>query len=273
MPRSRFRPQLPVVLTIAGADPSGGAGIEADLLTFASHGTHGCAAITAVTVQDTVDVRGFVMLDPLDTMAQARAILEDISVGAIKIGMLGSSQMVESIASLMADYPEIPMVLDPVMAAGGGGSLAADDLRDAMASLLLPRAALVTPNGPEARALVRDADSLIAAAHGLMEMGAEYVLVTGGHEPGDMVESHFFHDQQLLETYRQPRLPHAYHGSGCTLAAACAAGLAHGLQVPNAVQEALDYTHKTLKHAYRIGHGQWIPDRLFWAREADGKES
>ena len=260
---------LPAVLTIAGSDPSGGAGLQADLLTFASLGTHGCSAVTAVTIQDSVNVRGFTMMDPLDTMAQARVVLEDISVQAIKIGMLGSAQMVEAVVGVLLDYPEIPVVLDPVLAAGGGGALAVAGLREAMLDLLLPRVTVLTPNGPEALALAPGADNLPAAGHALTEAGAEYVLITGGHGQGAQVENLLFHDRQWVETYLQERLPHRYHGSGCTLAAAIAAGLAHGLPVLPAVAQALDYTHRSLVHAYALGRGQWFPDRFFWARSGE----
>ncbi|MEW5792068.1 MAG: bifunctional hydroxymethylpyrimidine kinase/phosphomethylpyrimidine kinase [Pseudomonadota bacterium] len=257
----------PAVLTIAGFDPSGGAGIQADLLTFASMGAHGCAAVTAVTVQDTANVKGYISLDPNDVVAQARSVLEDIPVQAIKLGMLSSVGVVEAIAVLLNDYPNLPMVLDPVLRAGGGGSLAEDGVLDAILNLLLPRSTLVTPNGIEARLLAPTADSLEACGHELMSLGADYVLITGGHEATPTLDNLLFHDQQLLERFSQERLPGNYHGSGCTLSAAVTAALAHGLDVLNAVEEALAFTHQAIRFAYRPGLGQMVPDRLFWARE------
>ncbi|MDA8115476.1 MAG: hydroxymethylpyrimidine/phosphomethylpyrimidine kinase, partial [Acidithiobacillus sp.] len=137
---------LPVVLTIAGSDPSAGAGLQADLLTLASLGVHGCTAVTALTVQDSVNVRGYTPVDPQDTIAQARAVLEDISVQVIKIGMLGSAAMVAAVSTLLADHSQIPVVLDPVLAAGGGATLAGAGLREALVAQLLPRVTVMTPN-------------------------------------------------------------------------------------------------------------------------------
>lgn len=257
---------FPAVLSIAGLDPSGGAGIAADLLTFASMGVHGCAALSALTVQDTQDVKGFVSMDPTDVAAQARAVLEDIPIRAIKLGMLPSIGIMEAVAAILMDYPDIPLVLDPVLQAGGGGALVEEDLRDAMKTLLLPRCALVTPNSLEARQLAPEADNLEAAGQALLALGADHVLITGGHEPTPELESLLFHDSRLLERYAQPRLPGQYHGTGCTLSAAVAAALAHGLDMRNAVEEALAFTHSAVQFAYRAGLGQLIPDRLFWAR-------
>lgn len=260
-------PEFPAILSIAGFDPSGGAGIQADLLTFASMGAHGCAAISAITIQDTADVKGYLSLDADDLIAQARTVLEDIPVQAIKIGMLGSVASVEAVAVLLHDYHDIPVVLDPVLRAGGGGQLADRGVNDALGNLLIPLATLITPNTMEARLLAPTADSLEACGHELLSMGAEYVLITGGHEPSPLVESWLYHDQQLLEHFQQERIPGVFHGTGCTVAAAAAAALGHGLDVPSAVQEALDFTHQAVRFAYRPGIGQLVPDRLFWARE------
>lgn len=258
---------FPAVLSIAGLDPSGGAGIAADLLTFASMGVHGCAAVSAVTIQDTQNIKGFISMDPTDVAAQARAVLEDIPILAIKLGMLPNTGIIEALAAVLADYPDIPLVYDPVLQAGGGGALAEEDLRDAIKSLLIPRCTLITPNSLEARQLAPEADSLEATGQALLALGAGHVLITGGHEPNPELESLLFHDYRLIERYAQPRLPGQYHGTGCTLSAAVAAALAHGLDMRNAVEEALAFIHSAVQFAYRAGLGQMIPDRLFWARE------
>ncbi|MDD2747304.1 MAG: hydroxymethylpyrimidine/phosphomethylpyrimidine kinase [Acidithiobacillus ferrooxidans] len=256
---------LPVVLTIAGSDPSAGAGLQADLLTLASLGVHGCTAVTALTVQDSVNVRGYTPVDPRDTMAQARAVLEDMSIQVIKIGMLGSAAMVAAVSALLADHSQIPVVLDPVLAAGGGTALAGAGLREALVAQLLPRVTVMTPNGPEALALSGTGD-LPAAGVWLNRHGAEWALISGGHGEEPELENLLFRGGVLRRTFRQTRLPHRYHGSGCTLAAALAAGLAHGLSMEEAVARALDFTHACLVHAYPLGKGQYFPDRFFWAR-------
>ena len=255
----------PVVLTIAGSDPSAGAGLQADLLTLASLGVHGCTAVTALTVQDSVNVRAYTLVNPENTVAQARAVLEDMSAQVIKIGMLGSAAMVAAVSALLADYPQIPVVLDPVLAAGGGTALAEAGLREALVAQLLPQVTVMTPNGPEALALSGAGDLPTAGAR-LNRQGAEWVLISGGHGEGAELENTLFHGETLQRTFRQPRLPHRYHGSGCTLAAALAAGLALNLAMEEAVGRALDFTHACLVHAYSLGKGQYFPDRFFWAR-------
>ncbi|MDA8113811.1 MAG: hydroxymethylpyrimidine/phosphomethylpyrimidine kinase [Acidithiobacillus sp.] len=255
----------PVVLTIAGSDPSAGAGLQADLLTLASLGVHGCTAVTALTVQDSVNVRAYTLVNPENTVAQARAVLEDMSAQVIKIGMLGSAAMVAAVSALLADYPQIPVVLDPVLAAGGGTALAEAGLREALVAQLLPQVTVMTPNGPEALALSGAGDLPTAGAR-LNRQGAEWVLISGGHGEGPELENTLFHGETLQRTFRQPRLSHRYHGSGCTLAAALAAGLALNLAMEEAVGRALDFTHACLVHAYPLGKGQYFPDRFFWAR-------
>ena len=255
----------PVVLSIAGSDPSAGAGLQADLLTLASLGVHGCTAVTALTVQDSVNVRAYTLVNPENTVAQARAVLEDMSAQVIKIGMLGSAAMVAAVSALLADYPQIPVVLDPVLAAGGGTALAEAGLREALVAQLLPQVTVMTPNGPEALALSGAGDLPTAGAR-LNRQGAEWVLISGGHGEGAELENTLFHGETLQRTFRQPRLPHRYHGSGCTLAAALAAGLALNLAMEEAVGRALDFTHACLVHAYPLGKGQYFPDRFFWAR-------
>ncbi|MFO7603687.1 MAG: hydroxymethylpyrimidine/phosphomethylpyrimidine kinase [Gammaproteobacteria bacterium] len=262
-------PTLPVVLCFSGLDPSGGAGIQADIETIVSMGAHPAPVITALTVQDTIAVKRFEAVDSLLLVEQARAVLEDMQVSAIKIGMLANRANIEAIHSLLVDYPTTPVVLDPVLSGGGGGRLLDEDAFDALITLLLPQTTVLTPNSIEARSLARDADSLPACAESLLDKGCDYVLITGAHEATEGIVNTLYSNHRELEQTDWQRLPHQYHGSGCTLAAAIAALLAQGLDPVMAINEAQAFTWESLKHAQRIGMGQLIPNRLFWARDTD----
>jgi hydroxymethylpyrimidine/phosphomethylpyrimidine kinase len=257
----------PVVLVFAGHDPSGGAGIQADIEALASQGCHAATVITALTVQDTRDVQDFRPLDAVELIAQARAVLEDMPVATFKLGMLGSVENIEAIHTILNDYPEIPVVFDPVLASGGGTGLGGPELIQAMQVLLLPMTTVLTPNSPEARALARGADTLDACALSLLDAGTDYVLVTGTHEDSRHVDNRLYHEDRLLETFTWERLPGSYHGSGCTLASSLAGLLARGLDPFAAAHEAQDYTWNALRQGYRPGLGQQLPNRLFWTRD------
>ena len=261
----------PIVLTFAASDPSGGAGLQADILTIASMGCHPLSVVTALTVQDTLGVEGVQAVDVEWVADQARCLLEDMPVDAFKIGVLGSVEIVAAIAEIVSDYPDVPLVLDPVLASGRGDEFATDEMIDAMRELLLPHTTIVTPNGMEARRLAavddEDEASLALCAERLVEMGAANVLITGTHEPTPEVVNTLYAKGGVVRSDTWARLPGSYHGSGCTLASAIAAMLANGLDLPDAVREAQEYTWHTLKRAYRPGMGQHLPDRLFWARE------
>jgi hydroxymethylpyrimidine/phosphomethylpyrimidine kinase len=263
--------QVPVVLTLSGNDPTGGAGIQADIEALASMGCHAAPVITALTIQDTGGVYRFEPVDPAVVVEQARAVLEDMPVAAFKIGMVGSMENAECIHSLLVDYPHIPVVLDPVLSGGGGGSLADAHVVDALISMLLPQTTVLTPNSKEARQLASEADSLDACAQELLDMGAEFVLITGTHENTPLVENRLYAEHRCLETFTWERLPETYHGSGCTLAATIAGLLAQGLEPFTAIHEAQEYTWEALKNGYRIGMGQHLPNRLFWAREEESE--
>ncbi|BCB25352.1 hydroxymethylpyrimidine/phosphomethylpyrimidine kinase [Sulfurimicrobium lacus] len=263
----------PIVLTFAAADPTGGAGLQADLLTLSSMGCHALTVITAVTVQDTVGVEDVHALDAELVAAQARAVLEDMPVAAFKIGMLGSVEIIAAIAEIVADYPDVPLILDPVLASGRGDELASEEMLEAMLDMLIPQTTIITPNSLEARRLAQyDSDEeldLTGCARRLIEFGCEYVLVTGTHENTPQVVNVLHGQEGVLRSDAWQRLPGSYHGSGCTLASALAASIAHGLDVTEAVREAQEYTWQTLKAGFRPGMGQYIPDRLFWAREEE----
>lgn len=275
-------PPLPAVLVFAGTDPTGGAGLQADILTLASLGCHPLSVVTAVTVQDTVGVEDFFPMDAEWIADQARSVLEDIPVAAIKIGMLGSVEAVAAIAEVVADYPDIPLILDPVLASGRGDSLSSEDMVAALRDLLLPQTTVVTPNSLEARRLAElveeeegdeedEADEktleLQECARRILDLGSEYVLITGAHEQGAQVTNTLYNTRGVVQRLHWDRLPGSYHGSGCTLASAVAAFLAQGVDVTEATKEAQEYTYQALKAAFRPGMGQFIPDRLFWARD------
>ena len=288
----------PVVLSFAGSDPSGGAGIQADLLTIAAMGCHPLSVITAITVQDTAGVEAIHVLDSDWVADQARALLEDMPVTAFKIGMLGSIENVAAIAEIVSDYPDIPLILDPVLASGRGDEMAGEEIILAIKELLLPQTTVLTPNSVEARRLAmfepddededgsspasdfdsedEDNPDLDECARRLVELGAEFVLITGTHENTPKVVNTLYGEGgRIVRADTWDRLPGSYHGSGCTLASAIAASIANGLDIAEAVREAQEYTWNTLAAAFRPGMGQHIPDRLFWARageDDDGKK-
>ncbi len=264
-------PTPPLVLVFAASDPTAGAGIQADLLTLASLGCHPLTALTAVTVQDTVGVDSVhpVAADLLES--QARVLLEDMQVAAFKIGVLGSVENVVAVAEILSDYPDVPLIFDPVLASGRGDELSGEEIISAMREMLLPQTTLLTPNAPEARRLAEsDEDdgepSIDVCARRLIEMGAQYVLITGTHENTPQVVNTLYGPEGVIRRDRWERLPGSYHGSGCTLASAIAGCIAGGASIEDAVRDAQDYTWQTLANGFRPGMGQFIPDRFFWAR-------
>ncbi len=265
----------PAVLTFAATDPTSGAGLQADVLTLASMGCHPLSVVTAITVQDTAGVESYLAIDADWVADQARCLLEDMPVAAFKMGVLGSTEIVTLVAEVVSDYPDIPLVLDPVLASGRGDEFASDDMVIAIRELLVPQSTVVTPNILELRRLAEDDEGdmpLAECAQHLLDAGCEYVLVTGTHDSTPEVLNTLYHRGGVLRTDTWQRLPGSFHGSGCTLAAALAANLARGLEIADAVYEAQDYTWQALSKAYRPGMGQYLPDRLFWARESAGEE-
>ncbi len=265
----------PIVLSFAASDPTGGAGVQADLLTLAALGCHPLSVITALTVQDTAGVEAIHAFDSDWVTDQARALLEDMSVAAFKIGFVGSLDNIGAIASIIADYPDVPLVLDPVLASGRGDEMAGEDMIIALCDLLVPLATVITPNSQEARRLAAaaaDSDEAMALADSaakLLHLGARYVLITGTHENTPQVVNTLFGTGGELRADVWERLPGSYHGSGCTLASAIAASLANGLDVPEAVREAQEFTWHSLANGFRPGMGQYLPDRFFWVDEED----
>ena len=258
----------PAVLAFAASDPTGGAGLQADLLTLASLGCHPLSVLTGLTVQDTRGVESLLAIETAWVERQARRVLEDMPVAAFKLGVLGSPGNARVIAAILAEHPRIPVVLDPVLASGRGDVLADAETIEVLRSGLLPRVTVLTPNSLEARCLAGaapDAD-LRECAHELAKLGCKYVLVTGTHERGAEVVNTLYAAHGVVREDRWQRLPGSYHGSGCTLASAIAALLAKGAEVEGAVQQAQEFTWKSLVAGFSPGHGQAIPDRFFESR-------
>jgi hydroxymethylpyrimidine/phosphomethylpyrimidine kinase len=261
----------PVVLAFGAADPSCGSGVQADVLTLASMGCHPLSVITMLTVQDTLSVEGLLAVETEWIADQARCLLEDMPVDAFKVGALGSVECIAAVAEILSDYPDVPLILDPSLAPGRGDELASDEAISAIGELLLPQTTILVVNGVEARRLAESDDddepSVASCAARLVETGCEYVLVTGTHEPTKDIVNTLYGKDGEVRSDSWARLPGAFHGAGGTLASAIAAMLANGLDMPEAVREAQDYTFHALQKAYRPGMGQFLPDRLFWARE------
>ncbi len=249
------------VLIIAGSDSGGGAGIQADIKTVTALGGYAATAITAVTVQNTLGVTGVHPIPPAFVEAQARAVLDDIGADAIKTGMLGSVQMVEAAARILDAAADVAAVIDPVMLAKGGAVLLEAGAVAAVRALMVPRAALLTPNAPEAAALtgltVETTDDLRRAGAALLAAGARAVLMKGGHIAGERLVD-ILMTQAGETSFEGPRIDTRHtHGTGCTLASACAVGLAQGLELTEAVARAWAYVQKAIARApgFGAGHG------------------
>ena len=243
---------MPVVLVFAGLDPSGGAGIAADLTAIAAQGAHALPVVTALTVQDHNRVYDVVPVDSSLLARQAQALIDSVHIGAVKLGIPGNRANAEAIAALVNQLrqrdPTLPVVLDPVLASGHGDALSRGDALAALAPLLAV-ATLVVPN-------LREADAL-------GQLACPHVLVTGGHGDGPQVVNRWRgQDQDQEQEWRWPRLAGEFHGSGCTLAAAIAARLALGESMADALERGQSYTHQSLAQSFAIGAGQRIPQRL-----------
>lgn len=255
---------------IAGSDSGGGAGIQADLKTITVLGAYAATAVTAITVQNTLGVTAVHPI-PVDVIeAQARAVLDDIGADAIKTGMLGDVSTVEAVARILDRAPGTPAVVDPVMVAKGGATLLPPSALDAITSLLLPRAALLTPNAPEAAALtglaVRTTDDLRRAGDALLRRGVRAVLMKGGHVDGDvLVDVLMTPEGEATFEARRIDSPHT-HGTGCTYASAIAAGLARGASLHDAVARGFAYVHGAIEHAPGLGRGHGPIDHAWTVR-------
>jgi len=258
---------LPRALTIAGSDPSGGAGIQADLKTFTVFGVYGMSAITALTAQNTRGVSGIQTVPAEFVRRQIDAVASDIGIDAAKTGMLPTAEIVRTVAAAVRAHRLAPLVVDPVMRATSGDALCDADVRAALLGELIPLAALVTPNTHEATALtdvrIQSLDDMRAAARGLIARGARAVLVKGGHLEGDAVD--ILDDGLDVRELRAPRVstPHT-HGTGCQLSAAITAGLAAGLPLLAAVERAKQFITAAIRDGLAIGHGSGPANPLAW---------
>ena len=251
----------PVVLCFSGHDPTGGAGLQADIETLSLLGCRPCTVVTALTAQDTTNVSAILPQDKADFLQQARLVIADLPVSAVKIGLLGSSAIALAVTGLLTgELAGVPVVLDPVLAAGGGKALAREDLISIIQNQLLPLTFVATPNIPEARQLAGGRVSPADCAAALLRLGCQQVLITGTHDTGGAVVNRLY-GPQGMRSWEWPRLPHEYHGSGCTLASALAAGLAKGLTIEEACFQAQQFTWKALQTGFRLGKGQWLPNR------------
>ena len=254
-------------LTIAGSDSGGGAGIQADLKTFAAFGVYGTSAITAITAQNTIGITSAMALSADVVTAQIEAVAGDITIHATKVGMLATSAIVEAVAAAIEELDLPLVVLDPVLVSKSGVRLLDDDGVQGMCVELLPRAFVVTPNLPEAEVLsgkrIVSPDDAREAARRIHGMGARSVIVTGGHGAGDPIVDLLF-DGHTFHEFRTPRIDtQNTHGTGCTFASAVAAGLALGHPLPEAASRAQQYVAGAIRHALAIGHGQGPLDH-FW---------
>jgi len=249
-------------LTIAGSDSGGGAGIQADLKTFAAHGVHGLSAIAALTAQHTRGVTAVHVPDIAFLRAQLDACFEDFRIGAVKLGMLASAEVIGCVADALQTHCPPHVVLDPVMVATSGAKLLEDEALHALRTRLIPLASVVTPNIPEAELLtglrIVDADTAAVAIDALRAMGARAVLLKGGHlDEGECVIDRY-DDGRTDATFMHDRLPIEGHGTGCTLASAVAANLCLSMSLPDAVQDATDYIERALRGGYRPGRGKVV---------------
>ncbi len=259
--------KLPVALTIAGSDSGGGAGIQADLKTFAALGVHGTSAIAALTAQNTLGVIEILEVPPAFVRAQIEAVMADIGVAAAKTGMLSSAEIIEVVANAMVHHNLTNLVVDPVMVAKGGARLLRDDAVDALRSRLLPLAAVVTPNLPEAEVLlgrpIRTLDERRQAARDLVALGPRAAVVKGGHAEGQLAIDHYFDGTELVEL-QSPRIATANtHGSGCVFSAAIAAELAKGSDSLAAVHKAKEFITGAIERSLEVGRGHGPVNPMF----------
>ena len=262
--------KVPVVLTIAGSDSGGGAGIQADLKTFAALGVHGTSAITAITAQNTLTVTDIFELPPEIVVAQIDAIAGDLGVAAAKTGMLASSRIIEAVAKAIAAHAISKLVVDPVMVAKGGAKLLRDDAIDALRARLLPLAAVITPNLPEAEVIlggrIRTLDERRDAARELVALGPRAAVVKGGHAEGDVTDI-FWDGSQMVELAGLRIATSNTHGSGCVFSAAITAGLARGLDPLTAVREAKEFISGAIESSLEIGGGHGPVNPMFGLRK------
>lgn len=250
----------PTVLCFSGHDPTGGAGIQADIEAISAQDCHALSVITCLTRQDTHNVHSISPCPPQSIKQQAQTLFDDIHVDAIKIGLIGDAKIALTIGKILTKHPHIPVILDPVLAAGGGYELASQQLLEAIQSELLPVTTVTTPNTHEAERLT-GTSAWNDAAPIFAQLGVKYTLITGTHDNATAVTNRLYKQGELITAHDWKRLSKSYHGSGCTLASALAANIAKGLAIEDASYRAQDYTWQSLNNGFHISSGQGIPLR------------
>jgi hydroxymethylpyrimidine/phosphomethylpyrimidine kinase len=250
--------QPPVVMIIAGNDPTGGAGLCADIQTLAEYGCHALPVISALTVQDTMSVKRFQGVDSVLFQEQMLAVFEDVKPRAVKTGMLANAGIVEVIVNTLENHRDVPIIVDPVIRSNMDDSLSERSLISSIREHLMPLATLITPNIPEVSMLAgKDAE----IDECVRTLGKIDCLVTGTHDDNEKVINRFYRNGNFQRQWQWPRLQHEYHGSGCTLASAIAAGIALGDDLETSIDHAQDYVMQSLRAAFKPGSGQHIPNR------------
>lgn len=268
----------PLILTFGVADPVGTIGIQADLASFAAMGCHGLSVITAILISDTTQIEDSQVIDADWVADQARVILEDMPVAAFKVSGVGSIENVSVIAEIVSDYPDIPLILDPFISAMPDQGLDSEDLLVAIRELLIPQTTVLLASTVELARLAETwrepstDDTMAVDAMRVIEMGCEYLFVTGTPSDVHDVANILFNETGVVRQDKWQRISGSFSGAGATLSATIAAMLANGLDVPEAVFEAQEFTVAALAHAQRLGMGKLVPDRYFWAREPDANQ-
>lgn len=265
----------PLILTFGATDPIGAIGIQADLASFAAMGCHGLSVVTSILIGDTARIEDAQMIDADWVSDQARVVLEDMPVAAFKVGTPGSIENISVIAEIVSDYPDVPLILDPFISAMPDQGPDGEDMLVAIRELLIPQTTLFLTSAVELSRLAETwreppgDDAMPLDVMRLIDMGCEYVFVTGTQGDVHDVANTLFDGSGMLRQDSWQRLPGSFSGAGSTLSATIAAMLANGVDVPEAVFEAQEFTHAALAHAHRLGMGKLTPDRYFWAREPD----
>jgi len=263
----------PLVLSFGSSDPLGAIGIQADLGSFAAMGCHGLTVITAILVGDTTQITDIEPIDAEILVEQARTILEDVPVAAFKLGTIGSIENVSAIAEIVSDYPEVPLIFDPFATSIPDQGQDSEDIFVAASELLIPQTTLLIASAVEISRLAETwrepstEDTLALDVQRLIESGCEYVFVTGTTITNTEIANCLFDESGIIRHDSWNRLSGSFLGAGSTLSAAIAALVANGIDIPEAVLEAQEFTNAALAHAQRFGMGKLVPDRYFWARE------
>lgn len=248
------------MLIVSGLDPSGGAGLQADIQAVTALGAHPLPVLSCLTVQDTRNVYNAAPVDADLIRQQLECLARDCRIDAVKTGAMGNAEVVNVLADFLDQHPELPLIVDPVIKAAGGGDLADEELLDVMKARLFTRAEVITPNGVELT-MLGDNDLEAAAAETLIQQGCSGVLATGGHGTGPTIINALYRPGKPTRTWQVERVGGEYHGTGCTLAAAISAGRAAGLPMEEAIEQAQRFVAGAINHALAVGNGQPVPDR------------